>query len=67
MSCKLSRDKIITIRVNANLLNKFNNIVKEKKLTIDGYNNISTEYWYKNLTIADVVEITLLDFIEKYQ
>lgn len=65
------RDKLISIRVNSKILEKVNKILDEKKIKItwrcDGLLIGDSEYYHKKPNNADLFELFLKEFINKYE
>lgn len=66
----MGRDKLISVRVDSDLVEQFNEIVEKKKIGFCKWysNNILiNEPWRKKLSVSDILELGLQEFIKKYQ
>ena len=70
----MRRDKIITVRVNSELLEKVNKLIESRTTIWDGYNRKFYRYnspneenknrYYDKVTTADILEIALKMVLE---
>ena len=70
----MRRDKIITVRVNSELLEKVNKLIESRTRIMEAYNRKIYRYYspneeneniyYDKVTTADILEIALKMFLE---
>lgn len=69
------RDKLISVRVNENLLNRVKDIIDKEFIKYEYVENrfyrlfeINSFYYYRsNANVADILEAALIQFISKFE